>query len=111
MRGVVVILGPTGRNFASGMTGGEAFVLDEESKFDELCNKDFVELETVESSQDKQILKDLLESHYTITESPKAKEVLENFESFLKSFVKVMPTDYKRILESKKQSEANSMVN
>ena len=110
-RGVVVILGPTGRNFASGMTGGEAFVLDEESKFDELCNKDFVELETVESSQDKQILKDLLESHYTITESPKAKEVLENFESFLKSFVKVMPTDYKRILESKKQSEANSMVN
>ena len=110
-RGGVVILGPTGRNFASGMTGGEAFVLDEESKFDELCNKDFVELETVESSQDKQILKNLLESHYTITESPKAKEVLENFESFLKSFVKVMPTDYKRILESKKQSEANSMVN
>ena len=109
-RGIVVILGPTGRNFASGMTGGEAFVFDEESKFNQLCNTDFIELQSVSSAKDKKILKDLIEDHYEATNSPKAKRILEDFDVLLDRFVKVMPTDYKRILESKTQSEIRSTV-
>jgi glutamate synthase domain-containing protein 3 len=92
------------------MTGGEAFVLDEESNFDQLCNTDFVELESVKSSKDTNLLKDLIETHYQTTESPKAKEILDNFDVVLNRFVKVMPSDYKRILESKEQTEIVSTV-
>src|ERR1700758_5365855 len=61
--GVVVVLGPTGRNFAAGMSGGEAFVLDEAGRFADLCNRELVDLETVESEEDAALLHSLLEEH------------------------------------------------
>jgi glutamate synthase domain-containing protein 3 len=96
--GRVVVLGPTGRNFAAGMSGGEAFVLDESRNFASLCNQDMVDLEAVETDDDKAELKGLLEEHLQQTGSVNAARVLANWAEMLPRFVKVMPRDYKRVL-------------
>ena len=98
--GRAVILGPTGRNFAAGMSGGIAYVLDESGDFGRLqCNLEMVELERVCTPADEQELLSLVEKHYRYTNSPVAKRIIDNWPDLRTRFVKVMPTDYKRALQ------------
>ena len=101
--GVVVVLGRTGRNFAAGMSGGIAFVLDDAGKFQSRCNTGMVELEPVAKKEDKQLLHDLITKHFMYTGSRKAKQVLDTFKATLPKFVKIMPVDYKRVLEERRR--------
>jgi glutamate synthase domain-containing protein 3 len=107
--GVVVVLGPTGRNFAAGMSGGAAFVLDEGETFGRLCNRDMVGLEPVESDDDVALLRAMIERHLEWTGSAVAERVLENFEELLPKFVKVMPNDLKRVLEERRETELEAV--
>jgi glutamate synthase domain-containing protein 2/glutamate synthase domain-containing protein 1/glutamate synthase domain-containing protein 3 len=100
-RGTVVVLGPTGRNFAAGMSGGVAYVLDSEGLFRTNVNTQSVELEALDT-EDKLTVRALIEKHIRLTGSEHAKRILENFEREAKHFIKVMPTDYKRVLSEKK---------
>ncbi|KPJ78208.1 MAG: glutamate synthase [Deltaproteobacteria bacterium SG8_13] len=98
--GRAVILGPTGRNFSAGMSGGIAYVFDETGDFRNLrCNTEMVELESVDTAGDEQELLSLVENHYRYTDSPVAKRIIENWPVLLSRFVKVMPTDYKHALQ------------
>ena len=103
--GRVVILGETGRNFAAGMSGGVAYILDRDSDFNMKCNLGMVELEAVVEQEDIDELKGLIEKHQQYTDSAVAKDVLENWDATLPQFVKVMPTDYKRVLLERKQQQ------
>ncbi|MCH2059910.1 MAG: glutamate synthase large subunit [Verrucomicrobiales bacterium] len=104
--GRAVILGPTGRNFAAGMSGGVAYIWDPENVFPANCNMEMVELEKVEEADDIAELQGLIEEHARRTGSSVATRVLDNWSSALGEFVKVMPTDYKRVLlERKKKQE------
>jgi glutamate synthase domain-containing protein 2/glutamate synthase domain-containing protein 1/glutamate synthase domain-containing protein 3 len=98
--GVVVVLGKTGRNFAAGMSGGVAFVLDEEKAFDRRCNTGMVALEPVEESEDVALLKRLIQRHVRYTDSARARRLLANWSATVAQFVRVMPTEYRRALES-----------
>ncbi|MEP6617576.1 MAG: glutamate synthase-related protein, partial [Ginsengibacter sp.] len=98
--GNVVILGETGRNFAAGMSGGIAYVYDVRRTFEPLCNKEMVELEELEDSDEK-LLNDMISRHYLYTGSTVAKFVLNDFENQLKNFIKVFPIDYKNALSLK----------
>ena len=100
--GIVVVLGKTGRNFAAGMSGGEAYVLNEDGKFPSRCNLGMVELEEVIASEDKQKLRAMIEAHHRHTGSRKAKLVLAQWEAMLPKFVKIMSVDYKRVLAQRK---------
>ena len=106
--GVVVVLGRTGRNFAAGMSGGVAFVLDEQEKFQSRCNLGMIELEKVSIAEDKKLLHEMITSHFMYTGSRKAKQVLDSWQATLPKFVKVMPVDYKRVLEERKRKAAAS---
>jgi len=97
--GVVVILGPTGYNFAAGMSGGVAYVYDDSEYFDTRCNLDMVDLETVWKEDDQATLKQMIQRHYEFTVSERAKMLLDNWEAHLPFFVKVMPIDYRKALE------------
>lgn len=97
--GRVVILGKTGRNFGAGMSGGVAYVWDPQSELPARCNKETYELENVSAAADIIELKKLIQNHADYTDSPVAKSILENWEQSLSQFTKVMPTDYKRVLE------------
>jgi glutamate synthase (NADPH/NADH) large chain len=99
--GRVVILGPTGRNFAAGMSGGVAYVWDPESRFEPQCNMEMVELERLESAAEIQEVRTLIERHVAYTDSSVGRTVLANWEQALGQFVKVMPTDYKRVLQAR----------
>ena len=103
--GRVVILGETGRNFAAGMSGGVAYILDRDGDFNMNCNLGMVELEAVVEQEDIDELKGLIEKHQQYTDSAVAKDVLENWDATLPQFVKVMPTDYKRVLLERKQQQ------
>jgi len=96
--GVAVVLGPTGRNFAAGMSGGVAFVLDEHERFAERCNHGMVELEDVVDDDDVELLRSLVQRHADYTGSTVAERLLGDWDSALRRFVKVMPVDYKRVL-------------
>jgi glutamate synthase (NADPH/NADH) large chain len=104
--GRVVILGATGRNFGAGMSGGIAYVLDPEGKFEKQCNMESFELESVSNAEDILELKTLISNHYEYTDSPVAKKVLDDWENMLSQFVKVMPTDYKRVLAERAAATA-----
>ena len=106
--GVVVVLGRTGRNFAAGMSGGVAFVLNEFDKFQSRCNFGMVELEKVKTAEDKKTLHQMITSHFMYTGSRNAKRILDSWESMLPKFEKVMPVDYKRVLEERKKKAAAS---
>jgi glutamate synthase (NADPH/NADH) large chain len=99
--GRVVVLGKTGRNFAAGMSGGIAYVFDTENDLDRLCNKDMVELERM-TEEDKQEVKEMIENHFKYTGSDPAEWILENWEAASSLFVKVMPKDYKAVLQKRK---------
>jgi glutamate synthase (NADPH/NADH) large chain len=101
--GRVVILGATGRNFAAGMSGGIAYIWDPDSKFAPQCNMEMVELEVMEADDDIAELKYLLTNHLKYTGSTVAKKLLDNWQTSISQFVKVMPTDYKRVLQERKQ--------
>ena len=97
-RGIVVVLGKTGRNFAAGMSGGLAYVLDEVGDFAERrCNPAGVDLEPV-TDEDDPVLFSLISRHVELTASPRGKWILENWEQMLPKFVKVFPREYKRVL-------------
>ncbi len=103
--GVVVVLGRTGRNFAAGMSGGAAYVLDEHQLFDTLCNLDMVELESIWQAEDQRIIQDLIIRHYQWTGSAQAKRILDNWREMSGKFVKVMPIDYRKAMEKMRQRE------
>ncbi len=98
--GMVIVLGKTGRNFAAGMSGGVAYVLDETGDFGaHHCNLEMVGLEPVTDARDSATLRRFIEKHLAYTGSTVAKRVLDQWETLLPKFVKVMPTDYKKALE------------
>ena len=103
--GRVVILGPTGRNFAAGMSGGIAYVWDPHDRLLVNCNLGMVELEKVDAEQDVAELRELITLHQTHTDSTIAAELLDRWDEALPQFVKVMPTDYKRVLEQQKSEQ------
>jgi glutamate synthase domain-containing protein 2/glutamate synthase domain-containing protein 1/glutamate synthase domain-containing protein 3 len=96
--GIVVVLGPTGRNFAAGMSGGIAYVLDEDGSFGERCNHELVALEAL-ASADVHAVRELLEEHERRTASPVAGRILDDWLRVQRRFVKVMPNDYRAALE------------
>jgi glutamate synthase domain-containing protein 2/glutamate synthase domain-containing protein 1/glutamate synthase domain-containing protein 3 len=98
-KGTVVVLGKTGRNFAAGMTGGIAYVLDETGEFVRVrCNRASVDLDPVIDPQDIDLIQNLIVRHAELTESPRAKWILDNWETMLPKFIKVFPHEYKRVL-------------
>jgi glutamate synthase domain-containing protein 3 len=96
-KGLVVVLGKTGRNFAAGMSGGVAYVLDQDGDFAVRCNKGMVDLDPLEEA-DAERLKELIHRHYQLTQSAVAWRVLSGWKDSVKQFVKVMPTEYRQIL-------------
>ena len=107
--GRVIVLGKTGRNFAAGMSGGIAYVYDEDQAFKNRCNMDLVELEEIKEA-DKDTIYNLLHNHYKYTKSAKAKKIIDNMRVELKNFIKVIPIEYKRILEGIKVEEKLDLV-
>ena len=103
--GRVVILGKTGRNFGAGMSGGIAYIFDQENTFEERCNLEMVVLERIVENDDIAELQRLVEKHVTYTGSQIAKNILNNWVSSLSAFVKVMPLDYKRVLEQQRKDK------
>ena len=103
--GRAVILGPVGRNFGAGMSGGIAYVYDPKDKLEQLSNLDTFELEKLEVKEDIDELKLFVENHLTYTDSDVAKRILKNWDKELKVFKKVMPTDYKRVLLEQDRKE------
>jgi glutamate synthase (ferredoxin) len=103
--GTVVIIGRTGRNFAAGMSGGVAYVLDETGDFASRCNTEMVGLEPLDDS-DAATLKDMIEKHAEWTGSSRATMLLINWKNVLPRFVKVMPADYKRVLQALERAKA-----
>ena len=98
--GVVVVLGRTGRNFAAGMSGGVAFVLNDDRSFERRCNTGMVALEPLEDIDDMALLKRLVQRHMRHTGSARARHLLASWATAVPQFVRVMPTEYKRALES-----------
>ena len=107
--GRVVILGPTGRNFAAGMSGGVAYVLDEAGTFASRCNLEMVGLEKLEDADEIEELWKQIQRHQTYTGSRKAANVLAGWKNLVPKFVKVMPQDYKRVLQSLKRVQSQGL--
>ncbi len=104
--GRAVILGPTGRNFAAGMSGGIAYVLDEAGDFAEArCNQEMVDLEDLTDPNDIDELRELVENHHRYTQSARARMVLDEWPGILGRFVKVIPVDYRLALERMEQEQ------
>jgi glutamate synthase domain-containing protein 3 len=103
--GVAVVLGSTGRNFAAGMSGGMAFVLDEAGDFKRRCNLGMVDIEPLIAVEDIEEVKGMLRRHQRYTHSPVAERVLRNWEAMEPKFVKVMPKDYKRVMNAIKRAK------
>jgi len=103
--GRIVVLGTTGSNFAAGMSGGVAYVFNENGDFDYYCNMGMVELSLVEDFSDVNELTDLISRHYLYTKSKKAKMILDNLTKYLPMFIKVIPYDYKMVLQELKLEE------
>ncbi|MBL7112861.1 MAG: glutamate synthase large subunit [Bacteroidales bacterium] len=108
--GRTVVLGPTGRNFAAGMSGGIAYVLNELRNFDYYCNMGMVELSLVEDLADIRELKDLITKHFKYTGSAKAKKILDSWEEYLTQFIKVIPFEYKAVMEEEKLKELRKKI-
>lgn len=107
--GKVVVLGTTGRNFAAGMSGGVAYILDERGDFAKHCNTQMVGLESIDDEQEAESLRALIQKHADATLSQKANKVLASWKESLPKFVKVMPRDYKRVLQAIAKAEADGL--
>ncbi len=106
--GRVVVLGRTDRNFAAGMSGGIAYVLDEDGSFPRRCNTEMVHLERPDEHSDHAFLHALVERHWELTGSPRAKHILGEWDRYLACFMKVMPRDYRRVLEARRQTASEA---
>src|SRR5690606_32817748 len=100
--GVVVVLGPTGRNFAAGMSGGIAYVFERENTFRERCNLGMVELESLREESEVWLVYNLIEDHVRATGSPLGNRILDNWEMMVGHFVKVMPLEFKRVMAERR---------
>ena len=108
--GRVVVLGPIGKNFAAGMSGGVAYVLDEESTLYRNLNKAMVSMEKVESKFDREELYRLIDAHVQHTGSPKGRRILAAFSEYLPRFKKIIPNDYKRLVQLASQFEEQGVT-
>ncbi|MBR0409827.1 MAG: glutamate synthase large subunit [Eubacterium sp.] len=108
--GCVVILGQAGKNFAAGMSGGVAYVLDEDNRLYKNLNPDLVEMEMVTQKNDIVMLKNILREHVEETDSEKGKRILAEFPSYLEHFKKIIPVDYKEILRLTARKEEQGMT-
>ncbi|MCX6329493.1 MAG: glutamate synthase large subunit [Bacteroidia bacterium] len=108
--GRVVVLGKTGNNFAAGMSGGTAYVLNEFGNFDYYCNMGMVGLSLVEDVNDLTELSELIARHYQFTKSKKAKMIIDDPDKYFPMFIKVIPYDYKKVLEEKKLEELREKI-
>ena len=106
--GVAVILGMTGRNFAAGMSGGMAFVLDREGDFRRRCNLEMVDLEPLAEPDEIELVRDLIIQHAGYTGSEVAARLLNDWDQAVNKFVKVMPLDFRRVLQERKRAEAEA---
>ena len=100
-----MILGETGRNFGAGMSGGIAYVYNPKGNFIKKCNTSTFELEDLVIKEDINELKELISNHYKYTKSSVAEKILLNWAKEVKNFSKVMPTDYKRVLQEMDQKK------
>ena len=107
--GRVVVLGKTGRNFAAGMSGGIAYVLDEAGDFKNRCNMELVALESLVDTYEIEELRKLIQRHQTFTRSERAEKILADWKNFIPKFVKVMPQDYARVLASLKKVQSQGL--
>jgi len=107
--GRVVILGPTGRNFAAGMSGGIAYVLDETGEFPPRCNLQMVNLEKLEDADEIEQVWKMIQRHQTYTKSTRAAKILADWDAMIPKFVKVMPKDLKRVQESMKRVQQSGL--
>ena len=105
--GNAIILGPTGRNFAAGMSGGVAYVYDPKGTFKENCNLELVDLDPLESAEDEELVHSLISEHQSRTDSTVAAAILGDWFKAKRAFVKVFPRDYKRVLTARKAAEQN----
>ena len=109
--GCVVVLGPTGKNFAAGMSGGIAYVLDENSDLYLKLNKELVSSNAVTDKYDVMQLKDMIREHVEATDSERGKEILANFSEYLPKFKKIIPHDYQAMLQAIAQMEEKGLSN
>jgi glutamate synthase (ferredoxin) len=100
--GKVVVIGPTGRNFAAGMSGGIAYVLDERGDFATRCNQEMVQLFSLDDEQETELVRSMIRKHAEYTKSDRAWKVLALWDEMVSKFVKVYPNDYRRMLETLK---------
>ena len=107
--GRIVVIGKTGRNFAAGMSGGIAYVLDEHKEFRIRCNTAMVALESLEDDEDIGTVRELLARHHQYTRSTLAAKILSGWDDYVRMFVKVMPKDYKRVLEAINRARASGV--
>jgi len=108
--GLAVILGETGRNFAAGMSGGVAYVLDKNKQLEKNTNPEMVDLVTL-TDEDEQILREFVEQHFQLTTSNVAFELLQNWDLAVRQFVKVLPRDFKAALDSRGITLAEQIKN
>jgi glutamate synthase domain-containing protein 3 len=108
--GRVFVLGPTGRNFAAGMSGGIAYVLDEIGDFPRRCNQQMVALEKLENPDEIEEVWKIIQRHQTYTGSSRAAGILSSWRQKVPQFVKVMPKDYKRVLQSIQQVQESGLT-
>ena len=108
--GVVVVLGPTGRNFAAGMSGGYGYIFDEDGTFSDRCNPEMVDLEPVVEDEDLDRLKSLIQEHFDLTGSSRARLVLGDWDSMVSKFVKIFPRDFRRVLRERKEREEQELA-
>ncbi len=107
--GRVVVIGPTGRNFAAGMSGGVAYVLDEAGTFAENCNKEMVQLYALDDDDEAMLIQAMVRRHAEYTKSARAEMILSNWDATRSKFVKVLPNDYKRFIEAQQRMLAEGM--
>ena len=108
--GRIIVLGRVGRNFAAGMSGGIAYVLDRDGTFEYFCNKGMVELAPVREFEDQDFIIELLQRHVKHTGSPAAHDVLRNWHDYLPKFVRVLPLEYKRALDEMRLSQIEAKL-
>ena len=107
--GVVVVLGDVGRNFAAGMTGGEAYVLDESGSFPKLYNTQHVGIDRLFEKEDIDLLRSMVEAHQGATASAYSKKILDNWDEYLPKFWKILPFEMARIKEEKQREKVEQL--
>ena len=108
--GRVVVLGPTGRNFAAGMSGGVAYVWDKDHNFDYFCNMDMVEINLVDDSNYRKELHELIRQHYLYTGSKLARTMLDDWNRYVEDFIQVVPIEYKRVLQEEQVKKLQQKI-